>query len=265
MSTVFLATLGVRPEAITIALDALLEKYTYDAIGILHTAPKGSLAIAYRNIQHVLTKDYAHISKIQMHHLRRANGKELGDIDNRDAAHDYLMATLAVLREYQKAGYRMHFMVSGGRKAMSIYATIAAMWLFVPFHDKLFTVLTPDLFMREGVYHLPVGSKDRTILVDLPLLDLRVDDNMPLDMLLSSTRSRREDFLAKLTPEERKLCEALSAHPYFSNQQLAEFMRKSLRTIENQLTSVYEKLTIYLHGGEHVNNKRQALLQLLNR
>lgn len=42
MGTVFLATLGQCPEAITLALDRLHERYQYADVILLHTDPQAS-------------------------------------------------------------------------------------------------------------------------------------------------------------------------------------------------------------------------------
>ena len=263
MPTVFLATLGVRPESITIALDKLMLQHAYNEVGILHTATLGTaIAPAHTAIQEVLRRDYPQLP-VQMHELCHPDGSPLPDITDDKAAHDYLRATVQVLHRYQTDGYRIHFMVAGGRKAMSIYAMLAAMWLFVPTHDKVLTVLTPDALIHAGQYHLPRGQQDRITIVDLPLVDMRVSDELGVDALLSQNASRRDDFIGKLTAQERVLCEAIYKNSYVSNEQLAQSLSKSERTIENQLTSIYDKMSVYLRGGEHIRNKRQALLQLL--
>lgn len=263
MPTIFLATLGVRPEAITIALDKLLLQYPYDGVGILHTAPQSPpIRDAYAGIQEVLRRDYPDLNTV-MHELKHPEGAPLRDITSDKDAHDYLRATMQVLSAYQAEGYRIHFMVAGGRKAMSIYAMLAAMWLFVPSHDKVFTVLTPDSLIQPNHYHLPMGQQGKIIIVDLPIIDMRLSDEMGVDVLLSNAVSRREDFLGKLTPQERLLCETLYANSYLSNEQLAELLHKSEHTIENQLTSIYNKMSIYLRGGEDIRNKRQSLLHIL--
>ena len=52
---VFLALLGQRPQAITIALDVLLPRYNYQRIGILHTDPQASMIdMAYQQLHEVL-------------------------------------------------------------------------------------------------------------------------------------------------------------------------------------------------------------------
>ncbi|MGB1289188.1 MAG: hypothetical protein ACPG7F_21820, partial [Aggregatilineales bacterium] len=70
ISPVFLATLGQRPEAITMALDVLLPRYHYSQIGILHTDPHNAMiADAYKTLMTVLHEDYSDCD-ISSHELR---------------------------------------------------------------------------------------------------------------------------------------------------------------------------------------------------
>ncbi len=50
---------------------------------------------------------------------------------------------------------------------MTIYATLAAALIFGP-RDRVWTVLSPPNLIREGLFHLPPGTRDQVILVDLP-------------------------------------------------------------------------------------------------
>ena len=59
MSVVYLATLGQRPEAITMALDYLLPQYAITHAAILHTEPRHSgINYAYDMLKPVMQRDY---------------------------------------------------------------------------------------------------------------------------------------------------------------------------------------------------------------
>lgn len=84
-----------------------------------------------------------------------------------------------------------------------------------------------------------------------------------IEALLERPISRLDAFLAKLTPAEREVAELLRRNPYASNEQLGKIGHKSGRTVETQLASIYNKLIGFLDFGETINDKRQALLDIL--
>ena len=52
-------------------------------------------------------------------------------------------------------------------------------------------------------------------------------------------------------------------YQYASNNELGTLQKKSGKTIENQLGSVYDKLIGFYDFGETISDKRQALLDIL--
>lgn len=264
MSIIYIATLGQRPEAITVAFDRLHEQYRYAALAILHTEPTVSgIADALADLKAVLMCDYADIP-VSFHELTYADGTPLLDISDQASAEAYHRAVLQQLYAYRRAGWQQHLMVAGGRKAMSIYAMLAASALFEPPHDRVWTVLSPEkMLTTSGQFHIPAGLRQSVQLVDLPLRPARVAPGTAIETLLRPPPDRAAAFLAKLTPAERKLTDALRDNPYASNEALAAILQKSIKTIETQFRSIYNKLVGFLEFGEALSDKRQALLDIL--
>lgn len=262
---VFLATLGQRPEAITIALDRLCEEYQYESIGVLHTDPRTStIAEALNELQGVMKRDYRTLA-VHYHELKRVNTTPLVDVADSQSAADYHRAVLSVLYSYKEQGNNIHLLVAGGRKAMSIYAMLAAEAVFNPPHDKVWTVLSSEaLIMQRGQFHIPPGMREQVVLVDLPLITQRLAPGInPLDQ--PARQSRREAFWMKLTPQEQRLAAMFERHPHASNADLGRLLHKSPRTIENQFASLYNKLIGFLEYGELLGErKRIALLEILH-
>lgn len=235
--SVFLATLGQRPEAITMALDALLPRYHYDEVVILHTDAKHSeIADAYTELMHVLKADYGGL-KILGTALAYANGSPVIDISDQHSAEAYYHALLEVIRQYRVQHMPIHLLVAGGRKAMSIYAALAASLLFGE-HDRLWTIHTQKDLMLDGLFHAPVGTQDRVQIIQLPVKPSRLLPGVlageDIQHLLDGSRtSPRQMFLQSLTEEESKVAEALRQHPYAGNDELGEILAKSPRTVEN--------------------------------
>jgi len=267
MPDLFVATLGQRPEAITVALDILSSRYSFAAVVILHTEPRLSgIAEAQDRLATVLTADYPALP-VRWHEIRGAGGSPLLDIVNQDTANAYFQDVLGMLRNCRDEGYTIHLLVAGGRKAMSIYATLAAALVFGP-RDRVWTVLSPEEVLNAGGFHIPPGMRDRVTLVDLPVLPPRLRSaeaaalSDPLG-LIARRRDPRQALFSRLTPAERELVELLEQHPYASDGELAGMLAKGQRTVENQLYTVYQKMVDLCDTTEMATRKRQVLLDIL--
>lgn len=264
MTYSYIATLGTRPEAITVAFDLLRDSYPYDRIVVLHTDPvRSGIAEAYATLKDVLARDYPGIPA-HFHEICYPNGAPLLDITDQPSAEAYYRAVLTVLHDLRVDQRMQHLMIAGGRKAMSTYATLAASVLFEPPHDRVWTVLSPEqMLAKPGQFHIPPGMRGEVRLVELPLRPARVAPGTPLATLLTPPPSRRDAFLAKLTKAERDVVELLRRNPYAGNAQLGAIANKSERTIENQLRVVYDKLMSFLEFGETIHDKRLVLLDIV--
>ncbi|MDW8172381.1 MAG: CRISPR-associated ring nuclease [Anaerolineae bacterium] len=264
MPLAFLATLGQAPEAITFALDKLLhEGYSYDRIVILHTDPQASaIRDAYKRLMPVLARDYA--APAIGHELRFADDKPLVDITDEASALAYFAAVGKVLYLY-KAGYVLHLLVSGGRKAMSIYAMIAASVLFTPRRDMVLTVLSSESLLAQQGWHIPLSAWEQVQLVSLPFVPLRrVPNEDPSHYFSGAPFSNpHAEFLATLSREELALAEAIRLYPYDTNDQLARRLSKSVKTLNNQLNAIYGKMRAFYGNTVPEATRRIALLDIL--
>lgn len=264
MPTLYIATLGQRPEAITVAFDRLNEQYRYEGIAVLHTEPNVSgIAQAYTDLRAVCASDYPKLRRC-FHEITYPDNTPLIDIKDQRSAEAYHRGVLQVLYEYKREGWLLHLMLAGGRKAMSIYAMLAASALFETPHDRVWTVLSPEsMLAKPGQFHISAGMREQVQLVELPLRPARIAPGTAVEALLERPISRGEAFLAKLTPAERDVAELLRRNPYATNAELGQIGYKSGRTVENQLASIYDKLIGFLDFGETISDKRQALLDIL--
>jgi CRISPR-associated protein (TIGR02584 family) len=270
MATIYLATLGQRPEAITIALDLLIERYVFKEAVILHTDPRRSgIREAYLTLNHVLDKDYPALPA-RWHELADTNGVPLIDIVDQSTATAYYRAIYKVLSDYKRQRHTLQLMVAGGRKAMSIYATLAASLIFDE-RDFVWTVLSPpSMVEKPNVFHIPAGMRDQVQVVPLPLLPTRLLlESIPTDaitdpMIIVSQRANlRETFLEKLTPAERELAIFVAQNQHLTARGIAAYQNKSRRTVQNQLSVIYGKMTSFLDMGEAIEKKHQALIALV--
>ncbi len=263
MSTVYLATLGQRPEAITVALDKLMRVYAYNAVAILHTNPQDrSLHEAHRVIQRVMAADYPQLTT-RYHEILLQDGRPMNDVNTQDSANAYFLGVLNVLQHYREQGYHLHLMISGGRKAMSAYALIAASYVFRSDEDRVLTVLSGEAIMQQqGVFHVPPHQADQVSIVQLPLRYVRVAPGSDVHALLSQPRSTKAAFLAKLSQAECAICETMQTHPHATNAEIAQLLGKSEKTIAKQLESIYDKMEQYF-DTPFAKDKRSVLRDLL--
>lgn len=263
---IFLATIGQRPQAITMALDVLLQRHSYECIGLLHTEPEYSgIASAYQQLEAVLLEEYSAIPLVN-HELQYENGTPLIDITDLRSADAYFHAVADVLYHYRIQNIPIHLLIAGGRKAMSVYATLAATLLFGE-QDRVWTVLAPADLMAAGVFRIPAGRYEDVHVVNLPVRPSRTIPGALVERkltdILKPEISPRERFQADLTRQERLITEALRERPYASNEELAIYLQKSAKTVENQFRSIYRKLSYYFDADVTTPRKRQLLLDVL--
>lgn len=268
MPLVFLATLGTRPTAITIALDKLREQYTYHAAGILFT---GGIEEARAQLAVVLDVDYPGLP-VRWHELALEDGRPMLDIEDGPGASAYWRGVYAVLRDHAAAGDTVHLMIAGGRKAMSVFAAMAASLTFGP-QDRLFTLLSPNaLVERTDAFRIPPGLRDQVHVVALPVLPLRllpgdVARLLPDDpqVLIEARRNPASALRQAMTPEERRLADLVCEHPYADAKVLAAMLGKSKRTVERQLQDIYGRMMglFDFPGPVQPQHKRKLLVDVL--
>lgn len=262
--TLFIATLGQRPQAITLAFDVLCGRYSYEAMLVVHTdADQSGIR---ESLGHLKTAMATHFPQVMLicQAVSYPDGRPLIDLTDSHTATLYFDALLELFQDHKQSGKSLHLLVAGGRKAMSIYAMLAASRLFDPPTDQVWTVLSdPSLLDQGQVYTLPPGQRDLIRVVDLPLLTVRLAPGANPHAL--EPRSRGAAFWAKLTRQESELVRALLQNPYAGNTELAQILVKSPSTVENQFRSIYAKLIGFLEFGESIPDsaKRLALLDVV--
>jgi len=266
MALIFLATLGQAPEAITFALDKLIgQSYRYEGIVILHTdAQASAIHEAYQRLMPILQTDYA--IPASGHELHFADGSPLLDIVDEASAQAYFAALGQALNAYKQEGHTLHLLVSGGRKAMSIYAMIAASILFTPRRDLVLTVLSDErLLAQQGGWHIPPSAWDQVQLVALPFVPLRRVPNDDPSRYFGGAPfpNPHAEFLTTLSKEEFTLAETIRHYPYETNEQLAQRLSKSIKTLNNQLNAIYTKMRAFYGDTIPEATRRIALLDIL--
>lgn len=266
MTLAFLATLGQAPEAITFALDKLIQQGNrYERIVILHTdVERSAIQQAYQRLMPILQTDYA--IQVESITLSFSDGRPLVDIQDEASANAYFRSLGKALLHYKQTHGTLHLLVSGGRKAMSIYAMTAASILFNPLRDRVLTVLSDERVLAQGgQWHIPPSDWGHVQMVNLPFVPFRRIPNDDPSRYFEGEPlpNPHAQFLRTLSKEEHALAEMLLRYPYDTSEQLAQRLNKSAKTVTNQFNTIYAKMQTYYGNVLPDATKRIALLDVL--
>lgn len=269
MAFVYLATIGQRPQAVTVAFDQLKETYSYERIGLLHTDPlRSGIANQLRELSTELNQAYPELA-VDKHEVKDLNGYALLDIEDDVSAEAYFYGIVDALLYYKQQGYKVHLMVAGGRKAMSIYAVYAASLLLDEF-DAVWTVLTPPKIIERKVYHVNPAERKDIRLTHLPFLPSRfapttLETLTRKDIIehLDQRKHRKELLLSKLTPAQRRVVNAIALHDDFTDEQIADLLVLSVKTVQRHLQDIYSIMRTVFDYGDKIRDTRLALRKIM--
>lgn len=269
MPHLYLATIGQRPQAVTVAFDVLRERYTYARIGLLHTDPERSgIAVPLRDLQAEIARAYPELP-VDSHEIYDLGGNPLLDIEDDSSAEAYFYGVLDALLAYKQQEYTIHLMVAGGRKAMSVYAVYAAS-LLLDEYDRVWTVLTPKEIMATNAYHVPVADRGRVQVAALPFLPSRFApttlETLTREDIIEHLRrrlNRKEMLLSRLTPAQHRVANALAAHEDYTDQQIADMLVLSIKTVQNHLQIIYDTVRTVFDFGDKIRDVRLALIKIM--
>ena len=265
MSLIFLATVGQRPAAVTMAFDLLGQRYKYSEIGFIVTDPQHPNIKSYHQQLLSFTREDFPDYDIVNHIVRDTENQPLIDIHNSHDAEIYFRNILSILKSYREDGHHIHFLVAGGRKAMTTYATIAASLIF-GINDHVYTIISSEKLIREGHRKVPIGRSNEVEIVPLPMLPSRLLPNMlpmiTVTEIIELTNDSRERFLGDLTEIEHNLVETVYQNPRATYKKLGNMLNKSPRTIENQLAKIYTKMLPY-YEIQNTREKKNTLIDVM--
>ncbi|PJF31864.1 MAG: hypothetical protein CUN51_02670 [Candidatus Thermofonsia Clade 1 bacterium] len=269
MRYIHLATIGQRPQAITVALDNLRLRYAYEQIGLLHTdSVRSGIAESLRELRAELARAYPELP-VRLHEVRALDGSPLLDIEDESAAEAYFYGVLDALLHYKQSGYNVHLMIAGGRKAMSVYAVYAAS-LLLDEHDAVWTVLTPQDIIQRGAWHVSPVERERIQVTLMPFLPSRFApttlEALTRDDIIEYLKrrlNRKEMLLSRLTDTQRRVANVLALHDDYSNAQIADLLSLSERTVQRHLQDIYERMRDIFDFGDRIGDPRLALIKIM--
>lgn len=169
----FIATLGLQPQIVTRALDKLLVIDPEISQGtIIYTAtyrfhPHWD---TFERFQKHLKNEYKNIAWKWVPIQESEKTPILADVNTRKASELAFKVIFNETRELKRQGYRLHKLLAGGRKSVTVYSMVSAQLLF-DLQDKLWHIFSDDEHHpNEGRRpHVPLTSIQ---LLEVPLLHL---------------------------------------------------------------------------------------------
>lgn len=232
--TILIATLGAEPQVVTLTLDSLLARGDrITCVTVVHTVPEHEpVRSSLRSLRHEFVVGRFYGDEILfVPHLLAGTSGPLADVVTPTDIDDAFRSFYILLRQHKQAGRCIHLSIAGGRKTMALFAMAAAQTLF-GLEDRVWHLVSDPALVTSKRLH--ADHPEDVILVPVPVAHwgrLRPDDS-----------SRVRDFIERvLTPAERGVTELLIREG-LSNAALAERLGKSVKTVANQLSSVYVKL-----------------------
>lgn len=155
--------------------------------------------------------------------------------------------------ELKRRGYRVHLSIAGGRKVMAAMGMVVAQ-LLLDEKDCVWHLLSEGKLVSEKSMH--PQSPEQVALVPVPVLQWNLFPSTVREILLwddpyRAIEKQRElrqrerlsmiqGFWERLTPMEQEVTRALIRFGG-TQKELAQYLRRSVKTINNQLCSVYDK------------------------
>lgn len=276
-SICLLTTLGSEAQVITCALDLLLRQgYVPMRLVVFHTDPAFEpIGGALMRLRQSLDEHPYSGLEVVYQPIAAQSERLLEDFDTVRGAEYFLRSFYHVLWNQKRSSQPVHICASGGRKTMAMYAMSAAQLLFDE-NDRFWHLFSGGEFLQSKRMHPVIG--DDAQLVEVPVIHWgllspvgstlrQVQD--PFDAIekirqlqlhqkweLADTFVRR-----KLTPAQRVVLELL-AREGLSDQQIAERLVLSPRTVERHLGEVYSRAAEHWGLAERANRTQViALLQ----
>lgn len=254
-----IATLGVEPQVVTIALDALLARdKKIEEVTIIYTGNPAVLESL-----EILKAEFAGQQAYSQISLRcvpvTINRKTIRDFQTEEELSGLLRTLYTEVRRIRQKKHPVHLCLSGGRKIMGLIGMSVAQLLFGP-EDKAWYLITEG--WRPGdSRRLHASETDRIWLVPVPvlrwgeagtLLQAVTELKDPREVMIwykrltrKAEEKRKAEFIRRwLTPAEGKVTQL--ACRGFDNAAIAARLGKREQTVANQLHGVYEKLHEWL-------------------
>ncbi len=251
---ILIATLGRKPQLITLALDCLREQGVFPhALMVVHTdARRPATAAALQRLQSDLPLRFPSLEYRSLELSDQVG--PLADVTAPDEVALAFRALYAEVRAAKLSEQTVHLLIAGGRRTFAVFGMAVAQMLFDD-SDRLWHLASHPALEESERLHAGPGEWARLIPIPVitwgrlsPAFDaLRaVDDPAAAAERLAQLRLREQWEVArnyirtKLSPGELPVVELLIRED-LNQQAIAGRLGLSARTVEQHLRSAYRK------------------------
>jgi CRISPR-associated Csx14 family protein len=277
--SVLIATLGTEVQVVTSVFNLLTKLgEVISRIEVIHTTSPNPLinsAIDILETEFNVT-DYHGKTSLALIPMKTSEGYPVEDATTPEETQAVFRCLYNTVKENKKSGYKIHLSIAGGRKTMAVFGMLAAQLLFED-DDSLWHLYSGGEFLSSKRLYPEPG--DDVHLIPIPvvqwsnvapiLLDFsEIDD--PLEALILQEdlriKERLEDMrsfvLGALSPAEERVV-GLLVKSGLSDNELAEALSLSPRTVEQHLRSAYRKASDHWSLPDVGRSQLISLLNLL--
>jgi CRISPR-associated protein (TIGR02584 family) len=275
-SSILIATLGSKPQLITLALDCLhvLGKFPDDLVVVHASRGRKETSEAIKKLQLDFPANYPHLNA-RFEELMGDDGKPLADITSKEEVEAAFRSIYAIVSDAKLNEKQVHLLIAGGRRTLTVAGMSTAQILFDD-EDRLWHLASHPELEASGSLHADGDEWSRLIPIPFipwgrlsPVFDVlrSVKDPFEAVQKLGTLRLRdqwdsaRIFVLTKLTAAEKNVVELL-VRDGLSQNDIAANLTLSIRTVEEHMRSAYRKAKEYWELESDV--RQPQLIRLLS-
>lgn len=269
-----IAILGSKPQLVTLTVDCLYHtgEMPNEVIVVHASRERLETQKAILSLEGDFPENYPHIN-LQYLQLEK-DGEPLKDVTSPDEVDVAFQMLYSAVRAVKMRDRCVHLLIAGGRRTLTVFGMAVAQMLFDD-RDRLWHILSHPSLEASGRLHANTDEWAR--LISIPVISWgrlspafhilhSVDDPFVAAQQLSAFRLREQWDLARIfiltktSPAELLVVELLVREDLNQNQ-IAERLSLSQRTVEQHLRSVYRKAADH---WDVANVNQTQLIRLLS-
>jgi len=257
---ILIATLGTEPQVVSAAHQLLRQQgFVLCRVVVLHTdAGEGPIAGSVARLQEHYASLPPESAPLETKVIRDEHSFPVRDTVNQREVDAVFRSIYAAVAEAKQAGTRVHLLIAGGRKTMSVYGMVAAQILFSG-EDRLWHLHSSGEYLRSK--RMQPGEGDMVSLVEVPVirwsaipptffnLQQYTDPYQALervkDLQIGQQLTEAKIFLEQvLTSRQAEVVEALVSEN-LRNDELAGTLCIQPKTVDHHLSDIYQRAREY--------------------